>query len=54
MQFSNVYLLLRERDGGREGGPERERETKNLKQALGSEMLAQSPTWDSNSQTVRS
>ena len=36
------------------GGAERERETQNLKQAPGSELSAQSPTWDLNSQTVRS
>ena len=33
---------------------ERERETQNLKQAPGSELSAQSPMRDSNSQTVRS
>ena len=36
------------------GGAERERETQNLKQAPGSELSAQSPTWGSNSQTARS
>ena len=30
------------------GGAERERETQNLKQAPGSELSAQSLTWDSN------
>ena len=44
------------RGGGaeRERERERERETQNLKQAPGSELSAQSPTWGSNSQTVRS
>ena len=37
--------------GGREG--QRERETQNPKQTLGSELVAQSPTWGSNP-TVRS
>ena len=36
------------------GGAEREMETQNLKQAPGSEMSAQSPTWGSNPGTVRS
>ena len=36
----------------REG--QRERETQNLKQAPGSELSAQSPTWGSNSWAVRS
>ena len=36
------------------GGAERERETQNPKQALGSELSAQSPTWGSNSQPARS
>ena len=35
------------------GGAEREKETQNLKQAPGSELLAQSPTWGSNPQTGR-
>ena len=41
--FFNVYLFLR----GREG--QRERETQNPKEALGSELSAQSRTWGSNS-----
>ena len=36
------------------GEGQRERETQNLKQAPGSELSAQSPTWGSNSRTVRS
>ena len=36
------------------GGAETERETQNLKQALGSELSAQSPTRGSNSGTARS
>ena len=60
--FFNVYLFLRDRDrqrmsmGGGEGGlwAEREEETQNLKQALGSELSAQSPMRGSNPQTARS
>ena len=37
-----------------EGQRERERETKNLKQAPGSELSAQSPMWVSSSQAVKS
>ena len=44
----------RERQNVREGGTERERETRNRKQAPGSELSAQSPTRGSNSRTVRS
>ena len=33
---------------------ERQRETQNLKQAPGSELSAQNPMWDSNTQTIRS
>ena len=36
------------------GEGQRERETQNLKEAPGSELSAQSPTWGSNSQTARS
>ena len=35
-------------------GAERERETQNPKQALGSELSAQDQMWGSNPQTVRS
>ena len=51
--FFNVYLFLRQRKRVRVGGGQRERETHNLKQAPGSELSAQSPTWSSNPQTVR-
>ena len=39
----NVYLLLRDRERQRvsRGGAEKERETQNLKQAVGSELSAQ-------------
>ena len=50
--FFNVYLLLREkeRDRARVGeGQRQKKETQNLKQAPGSELSAQSPTWGSNS-----
>ena len=36
------------------GEAERERERQNPKQAPGSELSAQNPTWGLNSQTVRS
>ena len=56
--FLNVYLFLRERQTDRQNmsreGTEREGETQNLKQVPGFELSAQSPTWGSNSQTVRS
>ena len=56
--FFNVYLLLRERHTQRawtgEGQRERERERQNPKQALGSELSAQSPMQGSNPQTMRS
>ena len=41
----NVYFFLRESAG--EG--QRERETQNPKQVLGSELSAQGPTWGLNS-----
>ena len=45
--FFNVYLFLRERE--REiGEGQRETETQNPKQAPGSELSTQSPTWGSN------
>ena len=50
----NVYLFLRETETEHEWGRGGERETKNLKQAPGSELSAQSLTRGSNSQTVRS
>ena len=48
--FFNVYLFLRERARQSANGEgQRERETQNLKQALGSELSAQSPMRGSNS-----
>ena len=59
--FFNVYLFGgereterererdRERESERVGEGQRERETQNPKQAPGSELSAQSPTWGSNS-----
>ena len=35
------------------GGAERERKTQNPKEAPGSELSAKSPTWGSNSRTVK-
>ena len=43
-----------ERERGRERERERDRDTQNPKQVPGSELSAQSPTWGSNPQTVRS
>ena len=43
-----IYFLS-ERDSMSREGAERERETENPKQALGSELSAQSPRWGSNS-----
>ena len=49
----DVYLFLRERERQTEHeqgrGRERERERQNSKQAPGSELSAQSLTWDPNS-----
>ena len=47
-------MFISERESMSEGGTERERETQNLKQALGSKLSAQSLTRGLNSQTVRS
>ena len=52
--FFKVHLFLREIRKKQEMDRERGRETQNLKQAPGSELLAQSPMQGSNSQTVRS
>ena len=55
MDFGSFFffnLFLRERE--QVGKGQRERETQNLKQVLGSELSAQSPMHGSNSQTVRS
>ena len=55
-----MFIFLRERESMSRGEAhsererERERETQNLRQAPGTELSAQSPTWGSNSQTVRS
>ena len=48
--FFNIYLFLRQTETECEWvGAETEREAQNLKQAPGSELSAQSPTWGSNS-----
>ena len=44
--FFNIYSFLRDRAQVGEG--QRERETQNPKQAPGSELSAQSPTWGLN------
>ena len=49
-----MFLFIFETETEHEGGRGRERGRQNLKQAPGSELSAQSPTRDSNSQTVRS
>ena len=50
----NVCVFLRERESMQAGEGQRERKTQNLKQALGSELSAQSLVRGSNSQIVRS
>ena len=57
-KFFNGYLFLRERERDREaeheqGEGQRERQTHTESKA-GSRLSAQSPTWGSNSQTMRS
>ena len=49
-----LFIFETERDRAEQQRGQRERETQNLKQAPGSELSAQSLTWGSNSQTVRS
>ena len=49
-----MFIFEKERDRAPAGERQRERETQNRKQAPGSELSAQSPTWGSNSRTVRS
>ena len=43
-----IFEREKERDRAREEKGQRERETQNLKQAPGSELSAQSPTWGLN------
>ena len=50
--FSFVFEQERDRVRVQEG--QRERETQNPKQAPGSELSAQNPTWGPNPQIVRS
>ena len=52
--FKHLFVFETERDRARAGEGQRERKTQNPKQAPGSELSAQSPTWGSNSQTARS
>ena len=52
--FLSLFIFERERERTSGRGAEREREAQNLKQDPGSEPSAQSPTWGSNSQAVRS
>ena len=49
-----IYFWETERGRVWAGEGQRERETQNSKQAAGSELSAQSPTWGPNSQIVRS
>ena len=51
----NIFLMfIFERDREWAGEGQRERETQNPKQTPDSELLAPSPTWGSNLQTMRS
>ena len=52
--FFNVYFWERERQSASGGGAERQVGTQNLKQALGTELSAQSPTWVLKPRTARS
>ena len=52
--FKCLFVFETERDRAWTGEGQRERETQNPKQAPGSELSAQSPTWGSNSRTARS
>ena len=49
-----IFERVRETKHERGRGREKKREVQNLKQALDSELSAQSPTQGLNSQTVRS
>ena len=49
-----MFIFIFERETERGQGRDRERETHNLQQPPGSELAAQSPTWGSNSRTLRS
>ena len=49
-----LHLFIFDRDRAQVGEGQREKETRNPKQAPGSELSAQSPTQGSNSQTTRS
>ena len=55
LNFFNVYLFLRERERERTSRwrAERDREARNLMQAPGCELSAQSPTWSLNSRAVK-
>ena len=48
-----MFIHFRKRQSMSREGAERESETQNLKQAPGSELSAQSPTWGSNPQKAR-
>ena len=54
--FLCLFIFERERERGRAQAREgqREREIQNPKQAPGSELSSQSPTWGSNPQTAKS
>ena len=49
-----MFIFERERESVQVGEGQKEKETQNLKQVPGSELSAQRPTLDSNSQTMRS
>ena len=52
--FFKFFLTFIFETESMKGEGQKEKETQNLKQAPGSGLSAQSPTWGSNSQTVRS
>ena len=53
-RFFKIFLMLIFERESTSGEGQREMETQNPKQAAGSELSAQSPTWGLNSKTVRS
>ena len=52
--FTDVFIIYFRETEHERGEGQRAREMQNPKQAPGSELSAQSPTWGSNSRTVRS
>ena len=52
--FNVIFIFERETEHEHGRGREREKEKQNLKRAPGSELSAQSPMWNFNSQMGRS